>query len=92
MDKEQMAEHRKSIIEQLEAIASYVSRFEVLTQKDEAALSGLHSIVNTLTLHVNDMDAAQKKRIQLMSELANAYSDLEESHKKFADEVKVKTT
>jgi hypothetical protein len=91
MDNEQMAEHRKTIIEQLEAIVCYVSKFEVLTQKDEAALSELRNIVNTLTLHVYDMDAAQKKRIQLMHELANAYNDLEESQKKFADKVKSKS-
>lgn len=90
MDNEQMAEHRETIIEQLEAIVSYVSKFEVLTQKDEAALSELRNIVNTLTLHVYDMDAAQKKRIQLMHELANAYNDLEEAQKKFADTVKSK--
>ena len=90
MDNEQMAENRKTIIEQLEAIVGYVSKFEVLTQKDEAALAELRNIVNTLTLHVYDMDAAQKKRIQLMHELANAYNDLEESQKKFAEKVKSK--
>jgi hypothetical protein len=90
MDNERMAENRKTIIEQLEAIEGYVNKFEVLTQKDEAALTELRNIVNTLTLHVYDMDAAQKKRIQLMNELANAYSDLEESQKKFADRVKAK--
>jgi hypothetical protein len=91
MNNEQMAENKKTIIEQLEAIVSYVMKFEVLTQKDEAALSELMNIVNTLTLHVYDMDVAQKKRIQLMNELANAYSDLEESQKKFADKVKAKS-
>ena len=92
MDKDRVEEHQKSVVEQLEAIAKYVDKFSVLTQKDEAALMELVNTVNALTLRVQEIDMAQKKRIQLMNELANAYNDLEDSHKKFADNVKVKTT
>ncbi len=91
MDKQQMAENKMTMVEQLEAIASYIGRFEVLTQKDEAALNGLSNMVAGLTQYVQEMDSAQKKRIQLMNELANAYQELEESHKKFADNIKAKS-
>jgi hypothetical protein len=91
MDKQQIAENRVTVIGQLEAIASYLNRFEVMTQKDEAAFNNLCNMVMGLTQHVQEMDSAQKKRIQLMNELANAYNELEESHKKFADKVKAKS-
>lgn len=91
MDKQQIDENRMTVIEQLEAIVSYVNKFEVLTQKDEAALNSLCNMVVSLTQHVQEMDSAQKKRIQLMNELANAYNELEESHKKFADKIKAKS-
>lgn len=91
MDKQQIAENRMAVIAQLEAIVSYMNKFEVLTQKDEAAFSNLCNMVMGLTQHVQEMDSAQKKRIQLMNELANAYNELEESHKKYAEKIKAKS-
>lgn len=91
MDNQQVDANRKLINDQLEAVSLYVGQFEVLTQKDEAALTDLLGLVNSLTQRIREMDAAQKRRIELMNELAKAYGELEESQKRFADKVKVRS-
>lgn len=88
METQKSAEYRKSIDEQIKTIKAYADGFELLMPKDEMALGDVCEMVNALAQRVKEMDDARIKRKHLLVELNRAYSELEESRRKFADNVK----
>ena len=91
METKVSAEIRKSIEEQLGIIKAYVDGFELFIPKDETALGELCELMKVVAQRVKEMDEARIKRKHLLGELNRAYSELEESHKKFAENVKAGT-
>jgi len=88
METTKSAELRKDIDEQIGIIKSYVDGFALFLPKDEAALGQIGEIMKVVALQVKEMDEARLKRKRLVGELDNAFSELEDSQKKFAREIK----
>jgi hypothetical protein len=90
METTKSAEHRKIIDEQLGIIKSYVDGFDIFLPKDEAALGQIGEIMKVVAQQVKELDEARLKRKRLFGELDSAFSDLQDSQKKFARDVKAR--
>jgi|GEM_PF-3914099 len=91
METKVSVETRKSIDEQLGIIKAYVDGFELFVPKDETALGELSELIKAVAQRVKELDDARIKRKHLLGELNRAYTELEESHKKFAENIKAGT-
>lgn len=90
MESFKSTEYRKIIDEQIEVIRAYVSGFELIVPKDEAALGELAALIGAFAQHVRELDEARLKRKQLLEQLNREYGELEESHRNFAKSVSAK--
>jgi ATP-dependent helicase/DNAse subunit B len=88
METPRSAEQRRTIDEQLQAIKACVDGFELFVPKDETALDEIAGLMQAVVLKIAEMDEARLKRKRLMAELDRAFSDLEDSQKKFVEKVK----
>jgi ATP-dependent helicase/DNAse subunit B len=91
MESKVSVEIRNNIDEQLETIKAYVDGFELFVPKDETALGEIGELVKAVVARVKELDEARLKRKHLLGELNRAYSELEESHKKFVENIKAGT-
>ncbi len=87
METTRSAELRKSIDEQVLLIKSYVEGFELSVPRDEAALGEIAELLQRIARHVKELDDARVKRKRLMAELNSAFTELEDSQKRFARSV-----
>ncbi len=88
METPRSAEQRQTIDEQLQAIKACVDGFELFVPKDETALGEIADLMKAVAERIKGLDESRIKRKQLMAELDRAFSDLEDSQKKFVEKVK----
>jgi vacuolar-type H+-ATPase subunit I/STV1 len=88
METTRSKELRRAIDEQMQLIRSYVEGFELFVPKDEAALGEIGELLDSAARRVKEIDEARIKRKRLISELNDAFVDLETSQKQFAESVR----
>ncbi len=89
METTRSIELKRSLDEQILLIKSYVDGFELFVPKDEASLGEIGEILKVVAQRIKEMDEARIKRKRLMGELNNAFIELEDSQKRFAESVRI---
>ena len=87
METPESIELKKAIGEQILLIKSYVDGFELFLPRDEAALGEIGDILGAVAQRVKEMDEARIKRKRLVGELNSAFTELEDSQKRFAKSI-----
>lgn len=87
METPKSGEYRRAIDEQIWRIKAYADGFELFLPKDEAALGEISDALAAVAGRIAELDEARIKRRRLMGELSRAYGELEESQKRFVENI-----